>query len=225
MHPTTQTQCEQKPAHMQELLLLETICVLDGIPRRLAYHQARMDDAHRRLWGLSNVVDIHSLLQAPPEYRHGLVKCRIAYGPFIEKIEWERYSPATLRSLQLVDGSDLEYAFKYADRSGIARLMSLRGEADDILIVQNGLITDTSYCNVVCFDGHRYLTPAKPLLPGTCRARLLEQGIVEPSDIRPDELPRFKRIFLINAMLDLGDCVGNWNKRLTFASFFGKPSH
>lgn len=188
-------------------LLIETICIRDGIPQHLPYHQARMADARRRLWGLEEELPLAASLQVPPEWGQGVVKCRVTYAGAIQKTEWEPYGPRLIRSLQLVQGDGLDYAFKYADRSGIAALMELRGHADDILIVQNGLITDTSYCNVLLYDGRRCYTPSKPLLGGTCRARLIDEGRIELADIRPAELKNFREIHLINAMLEPGMCV------------------
>ncbi len=201
-------------------MLIETICFLNGQAQHLPWHQARLDESRRACWHIREPLSLEAALKPPAQFRQGKVKCRVLYDYRIHRVEWMFYTPAKVRTLQLADGNHLYYAFKYADRSEIRRLMAVRGEADDILIVQDGLITDTSYCNVACFDGQRYFTPAQPLLPGTCRARLLYERRVEPADIRPEDLHRFQRIFLINAMLDLGECIGVWNKNLTFAALF-----
>lgn len=192
---------------MPYAFLIETIRILDGTPRHLNYHQARLDDARRRLWGYGDALPLAPALQPPPEFAQGLVKCRLTYAYDIEKIEWAHYAPRHIGSLKLTPGDGLDYAFKYADRSAIAVLMQHRGEADDILILQNSLITDTSYCNVVLYDGLRYYTPATPLLAGTCRARLLDEGRIEPADIGPEKLKHFREIHLVNAMMDMGVCV------------------
>ncbi len=201
-------------------MLLETICFLDGQAQHLQWHQVRLDEARWALWHIRTPLSLADALTPPAEFQHGKVKCRVLYDYRIHRVEWMPYIPARTHTLQLVEGSHLRYPFKYADRSEIRRMMALRGEADDILIVQDGLITDTSYCNVVCFDGQRYFTPAQPLLPGTSRARLLHEQRLDPADIRPQDLHYFQHIFLINAMLDLGECIGIWNKNLTFAALF-----
>ena len=101
-----------------------------------------------------------------------------------------------------MEATGLMYGHKYADRQAINTLFARRGAADDILLVRDGLLTDTSYANVALFDGKCWYTPAHPLLEGTQRARLLAEGILHPIDIRPADLPRFESIKLINAMLD-----------------------
>ncbi|MGB3588105.1 MAG: aminotransferase class IV, partial [Tunicatimonas sp.] len=96
---------------------------------------------------------------------------------------------------------------KFADRKLINHLFAQRQGCDDILMVKNGLITDTSYSNVALYDGQQWFTPHQPLLPGTARARLLQDGRLQKAKISPSDLAQFKRCSLINAMLPLGECL------------------
>lgn len=187
--------------------LLETICFIDGDAALLPYHQVRFDAARRHFWGVLPPLLLEEVLVVPPDFRQGKVKCRLTYSASDCIVEWEHYTPRRIGSLQLVSGDHLDYAFKYADRSALHKLWQQRGPADDILIVKNGLITDTSYSNVALFDGKRYFTPAQPLLAGVRRAALLDAGLLAPADIRPADLTDFQHIALINGMLDLGECV------------------
>ena len=102
--------------------------------------------------------------------------------------------------LAVVRTDAIEYRHKYADRSCIEHLMT-GIPADDILIVREGLVTDTSYANIAFFDGAHWLTPSSPLLPGTARARLLDEGRIHPEEIRIADLGRFSMVVLMNAML------------------------
>lgn len=187
--------------------LLETICFLDGNAVLLPYHQARFDAARRHFWGQVPALRLEDLLLVPPDFRQGKVKCRLTYSAVDCSVEWEHYTPRHIGSLQLVSGDHIDYAFKYADRRAINELWQQRGAADDILMVKNGLLTDTSYSNVALFDGHRYFTPAQPLLAGVRRAALLDAGLLSPADIRTADLTDFQHIVLINGMLDLGEAV------------------
>jgi 4-amino-4-deoxychorismate lyase len=81
----------------------------------------------------------------------------------------------------------------------------LRGDCDEIILVKNGLITDTSYSNLAFFDGVQWYTPEHPLLNGVRRQALLKQKRVREKRITPDELGSFVKLSLINAMLDLGE--------------------
>ena len=85
----------------------------------------------------------------------------------------------SIRTLKLVTANHIDYRYKSTDRSELNRLTAQKGNCDDIVIVKNGFITDTSFTNLALFDGHQWLTPAHPLLAGTQRALLLEQGKIK----------------------------------------------
>ena len=71
----------------------------------------------------------------------------------------------------MIDNDDICYPYKYTDRDNINRLIELRGDCDDILIIKNGMVTDSSYANVVFRDlNGNWVTPSTFLLPGTIRA-------------------------------------------------------
>ena len=78
---------------------------------------------------------------------------------------------------------------------------------DEVIIVKDGYITDTSYTNLCFFDGTTWFTPDTPLLPGTMRQRLLDQGIIKEKSIPLSDLNKYQSISLINAMMDLGELV------------------
>ena len=99
----------------------------------------------------------------------------------------------------------LDYTYKSAGREPLNCLFALRGACDDILIVKQGLLTDTSIANIALSDGTHWYTPAHPLLKGTRRAALLEEGILQEKDIRPEDLPSFSTVRLFNAMIDWGE--------------------
>ena len=75
-------------------------------------------------------------------------------------------------------------------------------EADDILIIKNELVTDTSIANIAFFDGKKWLTPKTPLLKGVTRTRLLDNSEIFEADIHFRELKKYKKVALLNAMID-----------------------
>jgi 4-amino-4-deoxychorismate lyase len=125
------------------------------------------------------------------------------YRKQIEAIELVPYSIRPVRALQMVHINDtFLYDHKYADREKLQALFAARTFGDDILLVRNGLLTDTSYANVALFDGSNWYTPLQPLLAGTARARLLHEEYLKEADIHLDDLSAFQQIRLINAMMD-----------------------
>jgi 4-amino-4-deoxychorismate lyase len=133
-------------------------------------------------------------------FRSGIVKCRFRYNNGEWTTEFEPYRPRAVRRLHLVRDNEIDYSFKYSDRSAIERLFNERGEADDVLIVRNGMITDTSIANIVFTDGLRFYTPDTPLLRGTCRARLISEGIISEVPVPIGNLDKYTHFMLINAM-------------------------
>ena len=103
---------------------------------------------------------------------------------------------------------DLDYSLKYADRTEINKLREKRGGCDDILIIKNGFVTDTSYANIIFWDGEKWLTPSTPLLKGTKRQKLIDEGKIIPAEIREEDIPKFKKAKIINSMIDIEDTEG-----------------
>ena len=108
-----------------------------------------------------------------------------------------------LKSLKLVAIDHLDYTLKYSNREKLEALFAQRGKCDDVLIVRKGRITDSSYANVVFYDGEDWWTPDLPLLEGTCRARLLDQGDIKEAPLMVEDLKKFLGLKLINALRDM----------------------
>lgn len=161
-----------------------------------------MNTSRKILLGSRNYIDLKELLSVPSGCSSGIFKCRVSYDQYIHKIEFEKYKIRKIKTLQLVIADNIDYSHKFADRSLIERLKKST-DADEILIVKNGKITDTSFSNIVFFDGKKWITPDCPLLKGTRRQELLDKGIIHERKICPDYLGKFNKAKLINVMLDL----------------------
>ncbi len=179
--------------------LLETIKIINGQPQFLEFHQHRFDYTRRALFQLSKSIHLAELLCDAPTT--GVYRCRVVYSDTIESIE---YLPEIARHFQrfrLMVADDISYDYKFLQRDCLTELWKLRGDAEDILIVKHGLITDTSIANVAFFDGEQWLTPESPLLLGTTRARLLEEKQLVIARLSVKDLPRFSKLAILNAML------------------------
>lgn len=185
-------------------MLLETIRIQDGVHDDLPRHLERVRRSSAELWGRPLLLSPGDLA-VPQEFRSGTVKCRVLYSPEGFRAEWSRYVPRRVRTLRAVDCGSLDYHLKYADRSALDRLYALRDGCDDVLLIRRGMVTDTSFSNVVLYDGSGYFTPSDFLLDGCRRRSLLEAGIVREMPLKERDLDSFGDIFLINSMLSLGD--------------------
>ena len=188
---------------------LETIKALDGRIENLSYHQKRYESVLAS-YGVADYKDLGAYLSPPPK---GLYRCRVVYTlDKIVEVTYHSYVKRSIKHLKAITANELEYAKKYVDREALNALYAKRGSCDDILIIQNALITDTSIANVAFFDGAEWFTPKQPLLAGTTRQRLLDSGFLKLADIGINELSSFKAMALMNAMIDF-DIITDKNIR------------
>lgn len=185
-------------------MLLETIKCKDGQLFNLEFHQQRFEKARSEL-GFSNNFSLKNEIQIPTKCSTGLFRCRLLYADKIEKIEFLPHHYKKIQSLKLVYDDSIDYHLKYSKREKLIQLFERRENCDDILIVKNGLISDSFTANPVFFDGEKWWTSNTPLLPGTQRARLIAEGKLGICKITRHNISNFQKIGLINAMQNFDD--------------------
>ena len=187
----------------QTMEFVETICVEKGKALNLKYHNDRMNRTRRAFWG--NTIEEYQLENwVCPEGRETCTRCRVLYGMYINKVEYFPYQVREVQSLKLVECDEAYYRYKSVDRSLLNRLFNQRGTADDVLVVRHGFITDTTIANVALYDGENWYTPSHPLLKGTRRQGLLDEGKISERDIQVKDIARYQKIRLFNAMIPFG---------------------
>ncbi|WP_297484923.1 aminotransferase class IV family protein [Sulfurimonas sp.] len=175
--------------------LLETIKVEDGKIFNLPYHQLRLERAL-----VKNVLRLDEILNPPKE--QGVFRCRLVYDEESYAIDYYPYTKRSVETLKLVYDDTIVYDKKYLDRSTLEKLFAQKAIADDVLIVKNGFITDTTIANCAFLYKGEWLTPKEPLLMGTTRARLLDEGKIKEAQISVDDIIKFEGMALMNAMID-----------------------
>jgi 4-amino-4-deoxychorismate lyase len=183
-------------------LLVESIKLLDGNFYNLAGHQQRMNRSLEMLFNEQQPFNLQEFLKSTNHPTQGLYKCRVVYDRKVKEVEFVPYVPRKVKTLKLVEGNAVEYSHKYNDRSAIDRLYTQRGDCDDVLIIKNGMVTDSSYANIVFKKNDRWYTPASVLLPGTMRQQLLDKGIIQTQAISKQDIRSFRSFKLINALLE-----------------------
>jgi 4-amino-4-deoxychorismate lyase len=187
--------------------LFETIKISNGIPENISFHNARCNMARKELFGCADPIDLGEVITVPEGYRSGRHKCKVIYSNEIHEIIFEKYPGRSIKSLKIVSCDDIEYSHKYCDRERLNTLFRLRGHYDDILIIKNNFVTDTSISNIVFYDGVRWITPRSFLLRGTKREHLISRGIIVESDIVVSDIASFEKACLINAMQDWRETI------------------
>jgi 4-amino-4-deoxychorismate lyase len=182
-------------------LLFETIRIENGILRYPEEHEKRMFRTRASLFGANDPISLQQAIMIPGEYSSGIVRCRVDYGIKIDTVKFTPYRLKSLRKFQVVVNEEIEYPFKFSDRSSLESLLRDKNTTDEIILVQHGLITDTSFSNLIFYDGRNWITPSTPLLHGTCRGRLIREGKITERKISLQELDSFKGFKIINAMI------------------------
>ena len=192
---------------MTEPAFIEVLKVKDGVFINPQPHFERIFRTTLHFFSQGLAVKLTDNM-VPTELRTGVVKCRILYSKQVISIDFEPYTMRNIRSLAIIECDTIDYSYKYHNRDAINELLSQQGDCDDILIVKNSLVTETSYSNVVFkdLDGVLY-TPKTTLLAGTKRRKLLAEGIIKEKEIHVNDIKSYVGVYLINAMIDIEDKV------------------
>jgi len=185
---------------------LETIKCVDGKIFHLEYHQKRYESVLKSL-GINDFKNLKEYLNPPTS---GLYRCRLVYDEKNISVTYHKYKKREIKSLKLVYDDKINYSKKSTNRDELNNLFEKREECDEVLIVKNSLITDTTIANVAFYKDGLWYTPKEPLLEGTTRARLLDEGKIIEKDIRVNDLKNYSKLALMNAMLDF-DIITKYN--------------
>jgi len=177
---------------------LETIAITPEGARNLELHQKRVNRVYSEFFPEEIAFQLRDVIKDAKST--GVEKCRIIYGGGDISVSREAYLPKWHRSFRLVRANSLDYAHKYLDRTRIELL--LNGiMADDIIIVKDDYITDSSYANLLFLKNGKWYTPEKPLLQGTMRQLLLDTGVIHTRAIHFEQVMDYEAVLTINAML------------------------
>jgi 4-amino-4-deoxychorismate lyase len=182
--------------------LFESVCVQHGVVLNVEYPLRRFEEAHQKFYGKKPVFGLFEDIRIPVNHKKGRFKLRISYNQNGKEYVLRPYEEQRINRLKLVHDNSVDYDLKFEDRSELNALFNKRMECDDILIVKNGWLTDSSYANIILWDGKSWYTPKTCLLKGTKRMELLEHKKIQKASIPVSDLNVFKGFQLINAMLN-----------------------
>ncbi len=179
---------------MKKEQYFETIKCDDFEVLNLNYHKKRVSNTIGKNISLEEYI-------YPPTAQ--LLKCKVIYNQDeIIDIQYSKYSKRVIKSLQIIENDNINYPKKSTNRDKIDNLFLQKNLSDDIIIIKNGLITDTSIANIALWYDNHWITPKTPLLYGTTRDRYIQDGTIKEYDITIDMLKQSKEIALLNAMVD-----------------------
>jgi len=176
----------------------ETIRLLDGVVHNAEYHNRRLNQTRKNLYGSTTTIEILDYLPTLPT--EGLHKIKITYVDTILDISIEPYTPRDITEFICVN-TDMDYSYKYTHRDKLNQLTKDLKPNQEIIIIKDNLITDTSIANIAIYIDNIWLTPATPLLTGTTRAKLIDDQYLKKANLNIDDLNRATSIALMNAMI------------------------
>lgn len=183
--------------------LFESIRLENGHFQNLEGHAARIARSSREILGVDRGQELMDALKEAARPTDGLYKARLQYDAADETISYIPYQIKPVSSLKVVMDDRIDYSHKYTDRKRLEELHAQRGNCDEVIIVKNGFITDSSYSNLLFLSGEKWVTPKTCLLPGVMRQSLLSAQKIEEQQIHLSDLTTFTKIKLINAMVGM----------------------
>ncbi|WP_294310559.1 aminotransferase class IV [uncultured Chryseobacterium sp.] len=183
---------------------IESIKVEDQEIFLLEFHQKRVDQTFAH-FGKEGSIDLAKIYKHLEHDEDGLFKLRIVYD-LDKKIRTQMipYAIPELEDFQLVENNSFDYSFKSEDRKELER-MKMKSKAEEIIIVKNNHITDTSYSNLLFKKGKDWFTPSTYLLNGVQRQNLLKHKKIKETEITLQNLNEFSHFQMINALNDFDE--------------------
>ncbi|MDC8105885.1 aminotransferase class IV [Chryseobacterium sp. PTM-20240506] len=183
---------------------IESIKVEDQEVFLLDLHQKRVNETFAH-FGKEGSIDLSKLFKSLNHDEDGLFKLRIAYD-LDKKVRTQMipYAIPEILDFQLVENNTFDYSFKFEDRKELEK-MKMKSKAEEIIIVKNNHITDTSFSNILFMKGKEWFTPSTYLLNGVQRQNLLKKKKIKETEITLQNIKEFSHFQLINALNDFDD--------------------
>lgn len=183
---------------------IESIKVEDQEIFLLEFHQKRINQTFSH-FGKEGSIDLKKIYEHLEHDEDGLFKLRLVYD-LDKKIRTQMipYAIPEIHDFQLIENNSYDYSFKFEDRKELDK-MKMKAKAEEIIIVKNNHITDTSFSNLLFLKGKDWFTPSTYLLNGVQRQNLLKQKKIKETEITLQNIKQFSHFQLINALNDFDD--------------------
>ncbi|OCK52795.1 aminodeoxychorismate lyase [Chryseobacterium sp. CBo1] len=183
---------------------IESIKVEDQELFLLEFHQKRVNETFAH-FGKEGSIDLAKIFKNLEHDEDGLYKMRLVYD--LDKrfrTQMIPYAIPEIQDFQLIENNSYDYSFKFEDRKEFEK-MKMKSKAEEIIIVKNNHITDTSFSNILFQKGKDWFTPTTYLLNGVQRQNLLKKKKIKEAEITMQNIKEFSHFQLINALNDFDD--------------------
>ncbi|HAI79948.1 MAG TPA: aminodeoxychorismate lyase [Chryseobacterium sp.] len=183
---------------------IESIKIEDKKIFLLDLHQKRVDDTFAH-FGKETSINLAEIFKNLEHDEDGLYKLRISYD--LDKnfrTQLIPYAISEISNFQLVVNNIYDYSFKFEDRKELEKMLR-QAKSNEIIIVKNNHITDTSFSNLLFKKGKEWFTPSTYLLNGVQRQYLLKNKKIKEAEITLQNIAEYSHFQIINAMNDFDD--------------------
>lgn len=184
---------------------IESIKVEDQKAYLIDLHQKRVNETFDHFGNGETSIDVEKIFRNLQHDEDGLYKLRISYD--LERnfrTQMIPYAISEIDDFQLVENNDLDYSFKYEDRTAFEK-MKAKARTEEIIVVQDGHITDTSFSNLLFLKGKEWFTPTTFLLNGVQRQHLLKTNRIQEAEITLQNIREYSHFQIINSLNDFDD--------------------
>lgn len=183
---------------------IESIKVEDQEIYLLEFHQKRVNQTFAH-FGKEGSIDLKKIFEHLEHDEDGLFKFRVVYD-LDKKVRTQMipYAIPEIVDFQLVENNSFDYSFKFEDRKELEK-MKMKSKAEEIIIIKNNHITDTSFSNLLFLKGKEWFTPTTYLLNGVQRQDLLKSKDIKETEITLQNLKQFSHFQLINSLNDFDE--------------------
>ena len=183
---------------------IESIKVEDQKIFLAELHQKRVNDTFSN-FGKEGSIDVAKIFKNLEIDENGLYKLRIIYDLNKNfRTQLIPYAISEIDDFQLVENNNYDYSFKFEDRKEFER-MKIKAKTEEIIVVKNNHITDTSFSNLLFLKGKDWFTPTTFLLNGVQRQHLLKTKKIKETEITLNNIKEFSHFQIINSLNDFDD--------------------
>jgi 4-amino-4-deoxychorismate lyase len=167
-------------------------------------HEQRFVKTQMAAWGKIIYPSLEKIIRNKNVFLKNEIpyKCRVVYDSENIEISFTTYQKRAISILVLKECNDIDYHFKYENRESLNFLAKDLHPGEEVLIVKNNFIAETSFTNIALWNGKEWHTPKRPLLDGVQRSKLLLDKIISEKNISVQDLTSYQKIRLFNARVN-----------------------
>jgi 4-amino-4-deoxychorismate lyase len=182
-------------------MFVETIKIQDKQIYNLELHNKRLNNTIKDNFNINLKIDLKNHIKIDTTDN----KVRVLYSNKIEDIQYSKIEPREFKKFKIIYDNNINYKYKSTNRQIFNQYLN-KEKYDDIIIIKNGLVTDTSIANIYFLKNNIWYTPRKSLLKGTKREELLTNRNFKQINIDLNFIKNSEAMAISNALIGFYIC-------------------